>query len=440
MKCVEASVTEPWTSFGPELRRLRTAADMSLTQLAQALYYSKGYISKIETGLKRPSPELAARCDTLLNAAGTLAARVPTQPSGRQAPEAITGQTTHDSEVWTMSLAPDGTIWFRLVDRRQALAAGAASVLDLKLSSHGMSAAARHAASLETFRALFDQFRHLGNTVSPAIVLPGLIAQTHTVQRFAARSDARTRGSALNLAARYAEYVGWMCQEAGNDEAALWWTDRAVELAAAGDDHDLASYALARQALIALYRNDADETIALSRQAQAGSVPPRIRGLAALHEAEGHALAHDYDACLRSLDSARGLLAVAQLNPTEPVLGSANLVDPVAMIMGWCLYDLGRPGEAAEVLGREVARLPVHALRSRVRYGIRGALAHATAGDIDHACEIADPLLGAAGVVDSATIRADIRRLARTLSRFRTNRSVRALSPQLAASLHVPTV
>ncbi len=32
------------------------------------------------------------------------------------------------------------------------------------------------------------------------------------------------------LRARYAEYAGWMWQESGNDGAALWWTDKAVEM------------------------------------------------------------------------------------------------------------------------------------------------------------------------------------------------------------------
>jgi hypothetical protein len=345
-----------------------------------------------------------------------------------------------DGEVWLMSVAPDGTSWFRLVSRRQALVAGAASVLGFGFSDRNVSAAARQPTSLEGFRALFDQFRQLGQTASPAVMLPALIAQTQTVQGVAAQSDARTQGPALILAARYAEYVGWMCQEAGNDEAALWWTDRAVELAAAGGDHDLASYALVRRALMALYRNDAAETVELSRAAQLGSVLPRIRGLAAQREAQGHALAGDRDACLRCLDSARGLLASAPSDPAAPVLGSANLTDPVSMITGWCLYDLGRPEQAAEVLDREITLVPPHALRSCIRYGVRRAMAHAAAGEVEHACEIAEPLLGGAEVVGSATIRTDVRRLARTLSRFRATRSVRELSPQLAAALHGPAV
>jgi hypothetical protein len=189
---------------------------------------------------------------------------------------------------------------------------------------------------------------------------------------------------------------------------------------------------------MALYRNDAAETVELSRGAQLGSVLPRIRGLAAQREAQGHALAGDRDACLRCLDSARGLLALTPSDPAAPVLGPTNLADPVTMITGWCLYDLGRPGEAAEVLDREIVRVPPDALRSRTRYGIRRAMAHAAAGEVEHACEIAESLLGGVGVVGSATIRTDVRRLARTLFRFRTTRSVRELSPQLAATLQGP--
>ncbi|MGH3720046.1 MAG: helix-turn-helix domain-containing protein [Pseudonocardiaceae bacterium] len=431
-------MTEQWMSFGPELRRLRVAADLSLTRLAGLLHYSKGHVSKVETGLQRPTPELAQRCDTLLGAQGALATLVLARPSVGGAGEALTRPVTDDSEVWAMTVAPDGTSRLQLVDRRRVLAAGTTSALSFGFSDRDVAAAARQVASLEGLRALFDQFRRLGQTASPAVVLPALIAQTQTVQGIAAHSDDRTRGPTLTLAARYAEYAGWMCQEAGNDEAALWWTDRAVGLAAEGGDHDLASYALVRRALMALYRNDATATVGLSRGAQRGSVPPRIRGLAAQREAQGHALAGDHDACLRCLDRARGLLALAPSDAAAPVLGSTNLTDAVNMITGWCLYDLGRPGEAAEVLDREITLLPPQALRSQARYGIRRAMAHAAAGEVEHACEIAEPLLGGVEVVGSATIRTDVRRLARTLSRFGTTRSVRELSPRLAAALQSP--
>ncbi|MGH3831843.1 MAG: hypothetical protein ACRDRS_15590, partial [Pseudonocardiaceae bacterium] len=49
--------------------------------------------------------------------------------------------------------------------------------------------------------------------------------------------------------------------------------------------------------------------------------------------------------------------------------------------------------------------LPPQALRSHARYGIRRAMAHAAAGKVEHACGIAELLLGGVGVVGSATIR-----------------------------------
>ena len=55
---------------------------------------------------------------------------------------------------------------------------------------------------------------------------------------------------------------------AGDDQGALWWTERAVTLAAAGGDHDLAAYALVRRALVTLYHGDGPRTVGLAQQAQ----------------------------------------------------------------------------------------------------------------------------------------------------------------------------
>ncbi|HEY1178280.1 MAG TPA: helix-turn-helix transcriptional regulator, partial [Phytomonospora sp.] len=55
-------------SFGGRLRRLRTEAGLSIAEFAERTKYSKGYISKIETGAKPPNPELARCCDEALGA------------------------------------------------------------------------------------------------------------------------------------------------------------------------------------------------------------------------------------------------------------------------------------------------------------------------------------------------------------------------------------
>ncbi|MFF3256008.1 helix-turn-helix domain-containing protein [Actinacidiphila glaucinigra] len=59
-------------SFPAQLRRLRRERGLSLADLARRTHYSKGYLSKIETGAKRATVDVARLCDQVLGAEGTL--------------------------------------------------------------------------------------------------------------------------------------------------------------------------------------------------------------------------------------------------------------------------------------------------------------------------------------------------------------------------------
>ncbi|MEV8434446.1 helix-turn-helix domain-containing protein [Streptomyces chartreusis] len=435
-------------AFGAELRRLRIAAGLTLAQLASSVHYSKGQLSKIETGQKRPSPELARLCDATLDADGALASLVSPRPpraAARPSKRAHVASGTTGAEH-LMDKTPPGSP--APPSRRQVIAVGAAAILPLGQGddmtppasvSAGppVSGTEAHGEPLvDAYRTLLAQYRRLGQVSPPAAVLPVVAEQTRALRALAERTGSRTGRELLALAARFAEFTGWLSQEADDEDAALRWTAHAVDLAAASGDRDLASYALVRRALITYYRGEADDTIALAEGARSDRLPPRVRGLAAQREAQGHALAGDYDACMRGLDRARSLLA-RDPGPSSggPVLGTIHLNDPVSMITGWCLVDLGRPRAAAEILDRECARLPVDAWRTQVRYGVRRALAHARAGEIDHACELTEQLLPLATTVSSATVTTDLRRVSRTLSRHPCNRSYLAVSPRLTAVL-----
>ncbi|MPY59200.1 helix-turn-helix transcriptional regulator [Streptomyces spongiae] len=431
--------------FGPELRRLRLAAGLTLTQLASFVHYSKGQLSKIETGRKRPTPEFARLCDVALDAGGALAALVPVDPRRTRSsvPDEEGSMSPPDPYAHHVPEGhPDGSP-SGAPSRRQMMAAGAASVLGLRPAEHAplppVPSVPLEADSLTSaYRELLGQYRRIGQMSPPGTLLPALAEQTRALQALSARSDARTGRNLLALSARFAEFTGWMAQEAGDDTAALRWTDHAVDLATASGDEHLAQYALVRRALVSYYRGAAAETIDLVDAAPSDRLPPRIRGLAAQRRAQGHALNGDYDACMRGLDQARDLLARAAAEPSTadaPVLGTTHLDDPVSMITGWCLLDLGRPGQAAAVLDQQCARLPSGALRTRARYGARRALAHAMAGEIDHACELTADLLTASTSVGSATIATDLRRLSRALSRHSSRPACRAVAPQLTAAL-----
>ncbi|MGW1555829.1 nSTAND1 domain-containing NTPase [Streptomyces sp. NPDC002144] len=81
-------------SFPAQLRRLRRERGMSLADLARRTHYSKGYLSKIETGVKRATVDVARQCDHILGAGGELLRLVrDTAPAERGAgPGADTGE------------------------------------------------------------------------------------------------------------------------------------------------------------------------------------------------------------------------------------------------------------------------------------------------------------------------------------------------------------
>lgn len=404
-RVTEKRVTHEYLSFGPELRRRRLEADLTLTGLASLVHYSKAHLSKVERGLKEPSRDLARLCDTELRACGELS-----------------------------SLADRGQD--RLATRRQLLVAGVLTVPAAGIAARTDAVRADGPIIVDSFRTIFDYYRQLGQISDPELLIQPLVAQNNLIQELIKTAGSGPRDRMLILSSRYAEYIGWLFQESGNDAAALLWTGQAADLAAAGGDPAFASYGHVRHALVTMYQGDAGQTTSLSQRAQALGPPPRIAGLAALREAQGHALAGDYTLSMRALDRAGVLLGRAGRTGDEPVIGSSNLSDPAETVRGWCLHDLGRPAEAAEVLGVQLLRIPQWAARARARFGARQALACAVAGEVDQACHYADGLLDGAGIPRSATIAKDLRALSRALARHPKSSPVRDLAPRLAAALH----
>lgn len=392
-------------SFGELLRESREAAGLSIGQLAKRVHYSKGHLSKIENDLKPPHETMARLCDSVLDAGGALI------DAARAARERI---------------ADAGLP----LDRRQVLVAGTGTVLGLALK--GGPRPVPDERVVVGMRTSFEHLRSLGMQTSPVVILEPLVALVRTVHALAHENPQPIRTRLLLLAARIAEYTGWMNQEAGDEQGALSWTRHASELARAGGDREIVSYALVREAGLALYRQDAGGVIDLARQAQqVDRASLRTLGLASRREAQGHALAGDRGSFDRALDRAADLLGASTSDTRAyPVLGS-TAPDPAELARGWSLCDLGRTVESAAVLDRELAGLPPAARRSRARFGARRSLAHALAGEVDQSCVTLTATLDDAAQVDSATVRTDLRELARTLARWRSHGAVREVYPEL---------
>jgi transcriptional regulator with XRE-family HTH domain len=407
---------------------------LSLADLADRVHYSKGYLSKIENGRHPAGIDLLRRCDAVLGAEGKLVALA------KRCTTSLPDEDTDEdrTELWVMGMAGDGTGWAMPMSRRDAVLAGMSSWMGLRLAPRQTRSPAALRPAVNGVRATFDQIRRLGQVAGPGLVLPMMITQTQAVRGMAATAhDSGEHTTLLQLAARCAEFTGWMAQEAGDDRVALGWTRTAVEIAEQAGDRELGAHALVRQALITLYQDDPAQTIELARRARAEpGASPRVRGFAALREAQGHALAGDYDGCQRALDDGRKLLAGTE--DADMPLGPTSVPDISTVVAGWCLYDLGRTDDAADVLGTQFAGMPTASRRARARYGVRLARAYLGADRVGEACQLLDQLLDDVDVVDSATIRYDLRRFYLALPKWHAHPHARDLHARLPALLRVP--
>lgn len=344
-------------TFAQEFHRLRNEHGLSLTRLSSLVPYSKGYLSKIEHGRVHPNPEMAKLLDNALQAGGHL----------------------------------------------------------IELADQFARPIPSDHATLLAFESMFHHHRTLGSRQSPELVLTSLRPQIDVLSSMARSADDPDLGRNLwLLAARYAEYAGWMEQERGDEAASAELTHRAVQYAATGDGHELEAYSLVRAAEFALYRGDTDATVALAHRASK-SRWAGVQALAAQREALGYALAGTADPCLAALDRAAEL----QRNAPEPPYGTSSPADQVAISRAWSFHDLGRHTEAATILDTQVTLIDSTDLRARTRFGLRRTLAHAAAGDVDHACALVTDLLDNIRQVQSATAHTDLTVFSRLLSRQR---------------------
>jgi transcriptional regulator with XRE-family HTH domain len=125
------------------------------------------------------------------------------------------------------------------------------------------------------------------------------------IDRVRRSASGELRRKLLDVAALYAEFCGWLHQEAGDLRGGQEWTDRALQQAQAADDRELVAYTYVRIGQFAEAEGDGDRVVGLARAAQREpGLSPEVRALALQEEARGHALVNASTACLATMDEA----------------------------------------------------------------------------------------------------------------------------------------
>ena len=261
-----------------------------------------------------------------------------------------------------------------------------------------------------TLLDLLRQYARTDNLLGPRSLLTAVGSQFALVERMWGIARGAVRADLLTVGSRYAEFAGWLHQDAGDPGAATHWTRQALELAHAADSTPLVSYVLMRQSNQASGAGDPVRTRALAGAALRLATHPQLRALALRQVARGHALDGDAGECERALDAARAEVAAGPDEELRPLAGYCTPAY-VEMEAADCWLLLGRPHRAVPILEAALAGWPLEQRRDRGLHLARLASAHAACDDVDRAREAAFEAAAMADETGSARVTDELARL-----------------------------
>ena len=389
--------------LGCAREKLRMDHDAFAACLSDALGYPvEAYcLERWERGLVVPPADVCMAAD---HAAQDIPDTAPEPPllltSGPAGPDPDDAAMRDGDEIVLPCRALDGRIIWVSIPRRTFLSGGlgtaalatiAAAVGPGPSGATGArlrTAVAAEMNPIETLRQLRRALIDADNLLGPSGVLPAVHGQIQVIRQLRAGRRGADRQALLTMQAQYAEFAGWLHQDARDFQAAGFWLDRALEWSHAATDREMATYVMARKSQLAGDMCDATSAIDLADAAATMSRKgSRLKATAATYGAHGYALAGQRTACLRAIDGARELAGRLDDNPESPW---ATWLDSayIDVQRGRCLSALGDHAKAATVFQQAIRELPPAFRRDRGVYLAREALAHTGAREPEQAAGV----------------------------------------------------
>lgn len=356
-----------------------------------------------------------------------------------------------DRRPWEASEPEEGRIhpgypsgWEELgeMKRRVLLAGGlAASVPMLNLDE-----LARLAAAVDDARRYMDGpvagyfHRQLDSCAKsdgkegPKQTLPAVLGIIAAIETSARQLKIEARRELISVAARAAEFAGWLYRDIGQLTSTGYWHDRAMEWAQECGDTAMQGYVLLKKSQTAWDARDGSRMLSLALAAQSShwNMPRQVVAEAVQQEARALALTGErFEAVATKLDQARALLDQTE-SAGESLLGahySPTLLDLQSAI---CYVEAGRPQMAIDIYR---THLGSGALSKRDGGYFSVLMGHAlvAAHEPDEAARLGQNALDVAAATRSARTLGELSRLAEGLEGWKSRPAVRELCDALGA-------
>ena len=260
---------------------------------------------------------------------------------------------------------------------------------------------------------LFEQHIQAEPFMGPQLLLPSVQPQLEIINALAKRTTGQARDDAYSLGAQFAEFCGWLYQDAGDSESATYWTSQAHDFAQMRGDMWMISYTLMRKANIAVEDDSPGHGIGLAEAALRVNtpLPPRMRAAALRVKANGAAMLGDRSEFRRAIEEASELAWEGAQD--------AELDDParyctpsyVQMEEATSLVHLGEPEAALAIFEHGLEAWPMTQRRDRGLCLARMATAHAVNRDVDQALAVGSEASAIAWETGSVRITKELQRL-----------------------------
>jgi tetratricopeptide (TPR) repeat protein len=343
--------------------------------------------------------------------------------------------------------ALDGRITWVSIPRRAFLSGGlGVAALTAVTAAAGPSAqnvaALRLPAARNTGLTPVEHLRDLrrvlvdsDNLLGSGAVIPAVSAQINVIQQLLTGRRGADRHALVTLQAQYAEFAGWLHQDARDFRGAQFWLDRALEWSHMAADSEMSTYIMARKSQLAGDMTDAAGAVDLAAAAAKMSRRrSKLRATAATYGAHGHALAGQRSACLRSIDRASEVAGHLDSDPSSPWASWLD-VSYIEVQHGRCLAILGEHDQAATVFRQAIRDLPVSYRRDRGVYLAREALAYAGARDPEQSAAVGMQAVAIAQDTQSGRIVGELALVGDRLTRWSNLRPVAEFQDALTSVL-----
>ena len=234
-----------------------------------------------------------------------------------------------------------------------------------------------------------------------------------------------TRGAdhedALRLGSQFTEFCGWLYQDSGDYQCAMYWTDRSLEYAAELDDRRVISYVLMRKSNIATESGQPGHGLGLANAAlkQHQQLTPRLSAVALRQRANAYAMLNESAGFVQDIEDAL-IQATEGVSQTENDLAPYCTPSYVEMEAGASWVRLNAADSAIPVFEDSRAQwTTVEQVRDQALCLARLATAYAASGDPEQACAVIAELIAIADGLGSARVAAQIGELRAALAPWR---------------------